>query len=461
MTEPWTMTIAELVECYRTGATDPVAVSEAFRARIAKRDPALNCYVAMNPALDDEARQSAARWRTSAPLSALDGVPIAVKDNLVASGMPATWGSAAFADKVCATDELPIARLRAAGAIILGKTNTPEFAVDGYTSNALFGTTRNALNPNLTPGGSSGGSASAVAAGMAMAAIGTDGGGSIRRPAGYTGLYGLKPGIGAVARDGGLPQVLLDFEVVGGLARSVADLRLIHQIMAGPDRRDPASRHYPVITAIDRPLRILHVPLLPGQPCDPAIRDASDRAAAMLAALGHEVETAAMPLELSTLNGIWPRIARIGLARMFDARAALVAGASRPYLDMAAEGREMTAPELWEVLDIVDALRRDTGRLFADRDVVLMPCAAARPWPADTPFPATIDGQPVGPRGHAIYTGWVNAAGIPALAVPVGPPVDGIPVGMQLIADIGQEELLLSLGTDGEWAMLGGWAANS
>lgn len=450
MEDPWTLSITALTDLYRTGGADPVEVVGAFRKRIAERDPVLNCFVAMNPALANEAAQSARRWRDGTPLSALDGVPIAIKDNLVTAGMPATWGSPAFTDEICTIDELPIARLRAAGAIVLGKTNTPEFAVDGYTHNALFGTTRNALNPDLTPGGSSGGSASAVAAGMAMAAIGTDGGGSIRRPAGYTGLYGLKPGIGSIPRHDGLPQVLLDFEVVGGLARSISDLRLLHDQMTGPDRRDPASRMYRERPVPDRPLRILHVPILAGQPCDQHVLKASARAAAMLQASGHLVETADMPIDLSALNDAWPRIARIGLARMFDAQPDLTAKASRRYLDMAAEGQKLTAIQLWEILDLVQALRTDIGQLFEDWDIVMMPCSAARPWPADIPYPDVIDGQPVGPRGHAIYTGWVNAAGIPALAIPVGPPIDGIPVGLQLIANSGNEDLLLQLGAQYE-----------
>lgn len=446
MKNPWTLRIAELTDHYRRGEADPVSVVEAFRERIDARDGDLNCYVALNPAMKHEAAQSAARWKAGHPLSALDGIPIAVKDNLVVAGMPATWGSAAFADRICSEDELPIARLRAGGAIVLGKTNTPEFAVDGYTHNALFGTTRNALNPDLTPGGSSGGSASAVAAGMAMAAVGTDGGGSIRRPAGYTGLFGLKPGIGAIPRHGGLPQVLLDFEVVGGLARTISDLRLLHLQMAGPDRRDPPSRTYMTAAVPDRPLRILHVPLLDGHPCDPHIRAASDRTAEMMRSRGHHVETANMPVDLTELNAVWPRIARIGLARMFDAHPKLDQKASPTYRDMAAEGRKMSAPQLCEILDIVRYLRTIIGQIFADWDIIMMPCAAARPWAADIPYPDVIDNQPVGPRGHAIYTGWVNAAGIPAIAVPVGPPIEEIPVGIQLAADLGMEPLLMRLG---------------
>ena len=243
---------------------------------------------------------------------------------------------------------------------------------------------------------------------------------------------------------------------LAGLGQSVyrfaADLRLLHDCLAGPDRRDPASRTYPRVPASAGLLRILHVPTLADQPCDRAILDASDRAAGTMRRLGHLVQTAEMPVDLAALNAVWPRIARIGLARMFDAAPQLAVRASPSYLEMAAEGHNLPAVQLWEIFDIVQDLRRDVARIFADWDVVMMPCAAARPWAAATPYPDKIDGRSVGPRGHAIYTGWVNAAGIPGLAIPVGPPVEGIPVGLQLIADIGQEDLLLELAADYERA---------
>ncbi len=445
MIEPWALSISELTAQFRGRHLDPASVCKIFRQRISTLDPLLNCFVAFNPSLEDEAKRSAERWRLGNPLSPLDGVPIAVKDNLVAAGMPASWGSAAFADETCQVDELPIARLRNAGALIIGKTNTPEFAVDGYTANALFGVTRNALDPKLTPGGSSGGSASAVAAGMAMAAIGTDGGGSIRRPAGFTGLYGLKPGIGAVPRAGGLPQVLLDFEVVGGLARSVADLRLLHDVMAGPDAMDRASRTYPRKLPRRDTLRILHVPRLKDQPCDPIIVEASTRAAQTMKKLGHMVETDEMPVDLSMLNAIWSRIARIGLARMFDTRPQHQEKASPTYVQMANEGRNLRATHLWEILEIVECLRRDVAQMFCEWDIIMMPCSAAQPWAADMPYPDRIDDSQVGPRGHAIFTGWVNAASVPALAIPVKDSMGGWPVGIQLVADTGEEDLLMTL----------------
>ena len=162
-----------------------------------------------------EAEASAARWQAGTPIGPLDGVPIAIKDNLPTHDLPTTWGCVALADHRPEHDELVVARARAAGAIPLGKTNVPEFTLEGYTSNRLFGTTRNPWNTALTPGGSSGGAVAAVAAGCVPLALGTDGGGSIRRPASHTGLVGLKPSIGAIAREHALPAAAARFRSRG------------------------------------------------------------------------------------------------------------------------------------------------------------------------------------------------------------------------------------------------------
>lgn len=456
--EIWRLGVAELGAAYRRGETDPVTVAEAYRARIGVIDPKLNCYVSLNPELAGEAEASAARWRAGAPKSPLDGVPVAVKDNLVVRGMPATWGSELFAARGdCTHDELPVARLREAGALVLGKTNTPEFAVEGYTGNRLFGVTGNAWNPELTPGGSSGGSVSAVAAGLAACAIGTDGGGSIRRPAGYTGLYGLKPTIGAVPRAGGLPQVLQDFEVVGGLARSATDLSLLQTVLAGPDRADPMSRRRAKPEMARDRLRILYVPTLGENPCDTGILASCAAVAGTLQDLGHMVEEGPMPFDLQALNAFWPSFGQVGLAAMRKALPEMARLASPQYLAMADQGDAITAPDFHAALELVRALRAQASAFFADRDIIMTPASAAQPWAADTPFPATINNRPVGPRGHAVYTGWVNAAGLPGLTIPANHHADGMPVGMQLIGDMFTEDRLLDLAASYE-TVHGGWA---
>lgn len=455
--EIWQFGVGDLAEAYRAGSIDPIQVAEAYRARIEAVDPRLKCYVALNPALAEDAAESARHLAAGTQRSALEGVPVAVKDNLVVRGMSASWGSAVFADRGdCEDDELPIARLRAAGALILGKTNTPEFAVEGYTGNRLYGVTGNAWNPALTPGGSSGGSVSAVAAGMAACAVGTDGGGSIRRPAGYTGLYGLKPTIGAVPRSGGLPQVLLDFEVVGGLARSASDLRALHGVLAGADRRDPMSRRRVEAGAARDRLRILYVPTLGDNPCDTGILEASGKLADRLRGLGHEVVEGRMPFELDALNAFWTRFGQVGLAAMRAAIPEMAQKASPQYLAMADQGDAVGASEFYAALELVRGLRDEASQFFGDWDVIMTPASAAQPWAADTPCPATINGLPVGPRGHAVYTGWVNAAGLPGLTIPAEHHADGMPVGVQLIGDLFAEDLLLDLAAGYE-AAHGAW----
>ena len=435
----------DLNEAYRAGRTDPVDVAERTQARLDAVEPVLNAYAARNPKLMDDAAASAARWQAGTPVGPLDGVPVVIKDNLAAAGLPAAWGNAELARRTTLSDEAPVARLRAAGALFVGKANTPEFAVEGYTGNATFGVTRNPFNPALTPGGSSGGVVAALAAGSAVIGLGTDGGGSIRRPAAYCGLAGLKPGIGHVARAGGLAQVLLDFEVAGPIARSVRDLVLADSVLAGPDIRDPRTMARPAPGWND-PIRVLFAPGLGDAPVDSEIAAAARAAADKLAGIGCAVREGPLPFDLTRLNEVWTQIGEIGLARYFAVDPAVGAAAAPKYREMAARGAAAHATELWEILDLVDDLRRAAARTFAETDVILTPSCAAMPWPADEAFPPRIAGVDVGPRGHAVFTGWVNAAGLPALQLPAGHAASGLPIGVQLVGGMGAERRLLDLG---------------
>lgn len=421
-----------LLQGYRSGTADPVTVAERHLDRIERLQPELNAFSARATDVLEAAMAARHRWAEGAPAGPLDGVPVIVKDNLVSAGLPAAWGNAELARRVADHDERPVAALRKAGAIVLGKGNTPEFAVEGYTDNLTFGVTRNPFDPALTPGGSSGGVVAAVAAGMAVAGLGTDGGGSIRRPAGYTGLWGLKPGIGTVPRGGGLPQVLLDFETVGPICRSARDLALFHGVLSGRPPR-PAARR----------LRILAVERIGGAPCDPGIREVFAAALDRLEALGHEVRRGDLPLDLAPLGEVWSQMAEIGLAHLARRDPPVMAAAAQKYQGMAQQGAAQSAVTLYEALTRVFALREAVRGLWG-YDAILMPTAAAPPWPAAESHPAVIDGQEVGPRGHAVYTGWVNAAGLPGLAFPAGR-AGGLPVGMQLVADHGGEDALLGL----------------
>ena len=442
---PWRLDAVALLEAYRTGRLTPSEACAATLERIRTLRPALGAYSALATDVERLARDSDERWRRGAPVGALDGVPLVVKDNLRQRGLPASWGNSALALRVCDGDERPVARLRAAGALLLGKANVPEFAIEGYVPDSRFGVARNPFDPTLTPGSSSGGLAAAIAAGLATAGIATDGGGSIRRPAGYCGLVGLKPGAGTVARGDGLPSLLLDFEVVGPVARSVRDVRLLLRVLRGERTAVPASCPGSS-TVLPAASRVLVVTRIGDAPVDPLVVDATRRAAAVLERLGLDAREGPLPLDTSGVEHGWGRLAEIGLARLFESDPAIRSTAADTFRQRAARGRTLPATVLHELLDAVGVLRTATASMFERTDLVLAPSSAAMPWPVDAPYPTDIDGTPVGPRGHAPFTAWVNAVGRPALALPAPVDVGALPVGVQLIADLGHEDRLLALG---------------
>ncbi len=437
----WRLDATDLASAFASGAATPIEAVEAAFSRIHALDPSLNAMVALSPTAREEAATSAQRWRRGEAKSALDGVPIVVKDNILVSGMPAAFGGKLYS-QVAERDELPIRRLREAGAIVLGKTNCPEFALEGYTANTAFGATRNPYAPNLTPGGSSGGSVAAVAAGYVPIAIGTDGGGSLRRPAAYTGLFGLKPGVGTAPRDEGLPQLLLDYEVIGPFARTVRDLRAAHQILAGSAPIGATARQ-------SAPRRILYAPRFGAAPCDPAILAACDGVAARFAELGHSVVEGELPFDVAALNEAWPIVGRVALAWLRRREKDFDRLASPKYVEWADAGDTVSASDLYGFLDLVERLRKAFRDALQQWDAILSPSCAAMPWRAEEPFPTDIGGTLVGPRGHAVYTAWVNAVHAPAVAIPAGER-GGIPIGCQIVGALGAEAMLLDLAADYE-----------
>ncbi|MBI0535973.1 amidase [Roseomonas sp. KE2513] len=452
--DPSAFTALTLAGLYRTGALSPLEAARACLNRIARLNPRLNAIIALDEAgALAAAARSEARWREGRPTGPLDGVPLTVKDNIPVAGLPCRWGSPAWPEGPATVDELPVARLRTGGAVILGKTNVPEFTLEGYTDNALFGPTGNPWNPRLTPGGSSGGAVAAVASGMGPLALGTDGGGSIRRPASHAGLVGLKPTPGRVPRGNGLPAILLDLEVIGPIARTVADTALLLAAIAGPAAEDPASYGLPPLDLPAPPrLRIRYVPRFGASPVDPGIAASVAMAARRLEALGHAVEEGPVPFDPETVLPIFPAIAGAGLAWLLGNLPGEPSPASPALAAMARVGREAGAPALFAALDAMAGLRRAMGLFLARNcDAILTPAAAALPWPAHESHPPVIDGQPAGPRGHAVFTNFANLAGLPAIALPCDP-VAGLPVGFQLVAAPGAEAALLAVAAEYEVA---------
>jgi aspartyl-tRNA(Asn)/glutamyl-tRNA(Gln) amidotransferase subunit A len=442
MTETlWRLCAADLQRRYRDGSLTPLQVAQDCLAHLEAVNPRVNAVVARRDGpFMDEAHAATQRFAEGRPLSALDGIPLTVKDSLFTHDMPTTWGTRALRGHMASHDETAVARARAAGALIVGKTNVPEFALEGYTANPIFGATRNPWDTRLTPGGSSGGAVAAVACGIAPLAIGQDGGGSIRRPASHAGVVGLKPTLGEVAREHVLPSLLLDFEVIGPFARTVSDARLLFDVMRNP--REEKSRSTPATTG----LRVLYVERFGSAPLDPQVAASVGAAVRALEGLGHRITVGALPLDLDFYAEAWPQIGQAGLAALFEQHPDWRAQASEKYVAMAEQGRALSAARLWRILEHVKQLRRDAAALFDDVDLIVMPSAAALPWPAELAYPDTIDGQAVGPRGHAVYTGWVNAAGLPGLALPCAPSKEGLPIGMQIIGPRGADDLLLQVG---------------
>jgi aspartyl-tRNA(Asn)/glutamyl-tRNA(Gln) amidotransferase subunit A len=200
------------------------------------------------------------------------------------------------------------------------------------------------------------------------------------------------------------------------------------------------------------PLRIHYVERFGDAPLDPQIAASVGAGVRQLAALGHRLTTGSLPLDLEFFTQAWPQVGQIGLAQLFERHPGWAAHASPKYLALAEQGRALPVTRLWEIVEQVKRLRRDSVALFRDFDVIVLPSAAALPWKAEDAYPTRIDGREVGPRGHAVYTGWVNAAGLPGLALPCAPSREGLPIGMQLVGPYGSDDMLLDAGTAYETA---------
>lgn len=434
----WKLSATELSQGYRNGTIRPSQALHSILERIAAVDPQLNVFAL----LDVEGAKAAAadsdiRFKNGSPLGAFDGIPVTIKDNINVKGLRCAWGSNLYRDQISAEDELPVARLRAQGAVILGKTNVSEFTLGRGTVHTLaFGTSRNPWNPELTTGASTGGGAAGVAAGLGPLALGTDGGGSIRRPSSYQNLVGLKPSTGRVARTDGLPVILHDFEIIGPIARTVDDLAMALSAIEGPDPRDRLSYGFApgAIEPVQKGLKVLYVPKFGHWDVEEPIAASCAAAARNLAALGFDIEEGGTPFDLDLFETYWPLIGGAGLAwllkdtdwqgRIGDA-----------YPPMIEKGKSATAIDYVSALDAARQIYLQLAEKFEDYDFIMTPSAGAMPWKADQP----------GPAYHRAFTGFVNAAGLPAINIPCDPAADGMPIGFQLIAPFGRDWRLLSI----------------
>ncbi len=403
----------------------------------------------------DAARGWDERYRRGDDLPALAGLPVVVKDNLCVTGMPTTCGSRILAGWIPPYDATVVSRLKEAGAIILGKTNLDEFAMGSSTENSGFGPTRNPWDPTRVPGGSSGGSAAAVATGMAVLALGSDTGGSIRQPAGFTGIVGLKPTYGRVSRYG-LVAFASSLDQVGPLTRTVADAALLFQVIAGRDPRDSTSVDVPVPDAVGAlpqgvsGLRIGVAREAFGEGLQRDVNDAVRAAAAQLARLGAVLTEVSLPTiryALPTYYLLATSEASANLARYDGVQYGLRAATDdlfTMYTRTRAQGfgsevkrRIMLGTYalsagyyegfFLKAQRVRTLIREEFSRVFQTVDLVLMPVS---------PTTAFRLGEkvedPLQMYLADVYTIPVNLAGLPGISIPCGF-ANGLPIGLQLV----------------------------
>lgn len=508
MEDPTKLSVTEAAVHFRDGALKPSELTEAYLAAIESQNPELNAYLDV---FADDAREAAkradARFAEDAPRGPLDGIPLAVKDNILIAGKRATAGSKILEPYVASYDATAVARLRAAGAIFLGKTNLDEFAMGSSTENSAFGPAKNPIDPARVPGGSSGGSAVAVAADLASAALGSETGGSVRQPAAFCGVVGLKPTYGSVSRSG-LIAMASSLDQIGPFGKTVEDVELLFSEISGHDPLDATTHPEPEFRRggtrfgvaphrVDegnsgaghpRNLRIGLPKEYFGEGLDDRIRKEVMRAVDSLRVQGAQVREVSLPYSpyaLAVYYLVMPSEVSANLARFDGIRygASLLRETTRRQLQHAASAdakQRENVVNFWDVYfetrrkffgdepkrrilvgtfalssGYYDAyyaraqkvralIKRDFDRVFQEVDVLVTPTSPTLPFRFGE---RTQD--PVSMYLADIYTVSANIAGIPALSVPFGAVEDEeklFPVGVQLMAQAFAEPLLFSVG---------------
>lgn len=426
-------------------------VMRAFLEQIERVNPAVNAIVTLRAAdeLVAEAEAADRRLASGEAVGPLHGLPIAVKDLSLTRGIRTTFGSKLYRNFVPTSDELYVARLRRAGAIVIGKTNTPEFGAGSQTFNALFGATRNPYDLTKTCGGSTGGGAAALACGMLPLADGTDLGGSLRNPASFCNIVGLRPSPGRVPRLNARAGDTLG--VHGPMARSVDDLALLLSVMAGPDARDPQSLPEPGDVFL-RPLerdftgvRVAFSERLGRYPVESAVTAVCNGARGVLESLGCEVVDGEP--DLDGVDELFKTLRAAGYA------AALGRDYERGRAEMKdtvvwniEQGLKLTPTDLERAAQINAALDRRVAAFFVAHDFLALPTVQVLPFPVEIEWPREVAGVPM-----QTYIDWmatcyaISCLGTPAISVPCGFSPDGLPVGLQLVAPPNRELDLLAL----------------
>jgi amidase len=427
-----------------------VEITEASLARVAERNGDLNALVTLNPRALDEAREVDRRVQAGEDPGLLAGLTAGIKDVTPVAGLRTTFGSPLYADHVPAADAEVVSRLRTAGAVIVGKTNCPEFAAGGNTFNEVFGRTRNPWDRTKSAGGSTGGGAAALASGMIALAEGTDLGGSLRIPASFCGIVGLRPSVGLVPTH---PTDWLwdTLQVTGPMARTAEDVALMLQAIAGPGECSPlaqpvAGRDFvgAVQAGPRKGLRLAYCPDIAGIGIDPAVERLCRHAAFAMKDAGATVEEIELDLsqgrtEFLALRGLWFVTQMFPRLDKQDRFGTNVANNVRSGLEVTT--RQLAAAESYR-----GRLWHQFREFFFKFDHLLTPCMAVPPFPVEQNYPAEIAGKPM-----KTYVDWIaptfvlSMTGLPVASVPAGLDPQGLPVGLQILGKQFGEEAVLAL----------------
>jgi aspartyl-tRNA(Asn)/glutamyl-tRNA(Gln) amidotransferase subunit A len=442
----WALTAKEQADLVARREASPTEVVLAALDRMEEVEPLIHAFSTPSPeAAVEEARRQEQRLAAGEPVGPLAGVPVGVKDLIATKGLRTTCGSAAYRDFVPDEDDVVVERLKAAGAIVIGKTNVPEFGYSGVGHNPVHETTRNPWDLRMTPGGSSAGSGAAVAAAVCPFALGSDGGGSVRIPSAHSGLVGFKASMGRVplypgCRDERYPGISSweSLEHIGPMARTVEDAALMMTVIAGPDHRDRHSipcDDVDWLAALEGPGRRLRITWSPDfgyVAVDPEVRRITGEAVRRLAdALDCDVDERTPDWE-DPFEAFWGIVALDTDLRGMRA--------------MVAEHRHEMTPHLVDFLDrawtaeqLTDALRGRKAfvnrmwRFMEGCDLLVTPTLTVPPFPVHMQGPEKVDGRIVSPFQWLSFTLPINLTGQPAISVPAGFTTDGLPVGLQIV----------------------------
>jgi Asp-tRNA(Asn)/Glu-tRNA(Gln) amidotransferase A subunit family amidase len=443
-----------MAQLVREKKISPVELVNAHLAKIESLNSQLNAFVHVDPErVRRDAREAEGAVMSGKAIGPLHGVPISVKSSLDVAGLRCEAGTRLRAGNVATQDATLVARLREAGAIVLGVTNTPELLMAWETDNLLYGRTNSPWDLERTPGGSSGGEAAAIAAGMSAGGVGSDGGGSIRVPAHFSGICGLKPTPGRIPATGHFPASSGPFAligVVGPMARTVADVKALFGVMQGPDDGDTCAAPVPLRWPSDAEVRNLRVGYFEDDgrtPVTPETRAAVRSAAEALRGTGFQVEPF-RPEGLEEARVLWKKFfvtaGGMLIRPMFHGREKDLSPVLRHFLEWSAAEPPLTAATLLDAWIGRDILRASFLAQMREYPILLSPAAAIpafrhgeRSW--------KIEGKTVEYLDAWSYTEWFNLLGNPAAVVPVSHSAEGLPIGVQIVGRPWEEEQVLAV----------------